>query len=111
MKIYTSSDGYILSKVMPGEKLKEKVDWERHNITEDEVREHHRNHDPKTCRIPLGATASEKWYLIHMQNPYFMLKEGDEVYYYDDIGVLSGSTGYVWFRDGYVVGSQIVRRS
>jgi hypothetical protein len=40
-----------------------------------------------------------------------MLKEGDEVYYYDDIGVLSGSTGYVWFRDGYVVGSQIVRRS
>ena len=42
---------------------------------------------------------------------YDKVKEGDMVLYYSDMGVLSGSSGYILIRDGYVHRRRIVWRS
>ena len=116
----TSSDGYLLQKVIPKEKIQRTIDWKALGITKEYIKEQ--------CDLahgPLDETLhftdnrvrpnydnqeeQDRYWLADICFPYNPCPDEKDVFvYYNDIGCLSGSAGYLRIRDGYVWGHRIV---
>jgi hypothetical protein len=100
-----SEDGFLLAKSLHSGCLKEeidisKIDFDRKRyITKDEMLEENKTENYETRR-PKNKVVET--YHIQQLYKYDTPKPNDIVCWYDDIGVLSGSAGYILIRDGYV---------
>ena len=98
-----SQDNYLLSKEMHSSKITRIVDFKNIDFSV-----------PGPTEEDIKKTFDEKMieeFSIRKLFEYDKVKEGDMVLYYSDMGVLSGSSGYILIRDGYVHRRRIVWRS
>jgi len=116
-----SEDGYLLSKVFHSKCLKKEIDISKINfekrITREEFLKEIKHPDyvrsfeeSQAGRQPKIGSREESHY-IHELYTYDRPKPNDIVCWYDDIGCLSGSAGYVLIRDGYVWNTKSIWRS
>lgn len=98
-----SDDMYLLQKSIRAATIKrivdlDKIDWDAPFV------EWKSGDEPPTLE-------QMEQYAVRKLYKYDKREEDDVVVFYDDIGILSGSKGYVLIRDGYVHGTYITVRS
>ena len=113
-----SEDGYLLSKRFHSSCLKEtidisKIDFDRKRYIKKEeyLAEIDRPDYERTGHGGRRPTGLAETYHIQELYKYDTPKPTDIVCWYDDIGILSGSAGYVLIRDGYVWNTNTIWRS
>lgn len=107
-EIIVSDDGCLLSKSIPAKTLKYEIDLSKidfnNPVSKEDVAN---NYAFKTG----GVTDKVENHFITDMYKYNKVKDGDRVFWYDNIGILSGSKGFVLIRDGYVWTTRAVWRS
>jgi hypothetical protein len=108
-----SEDGYLLQKVFHSKTLKEVVDIShidlKKSISMEDVKNDNDNNWGRDRRPRKGSVTEA--HCIQKLYVYREPREGDIICWYDDIGALSGSAGFVLIRDGYVIGIHALWRS
>jgi hypothetical protein len=113
MKI--SEDGHLLMKTVPKASIRRTIDWKSLGITEADIKK--QSNLSKVERDGIVRKLEEqsdidRYYIIDMLLPYNPPPDDrDEFVWYNDIGVLSGTAGYLRIRDGYVYGKRVVMMS
>lgn len=111
-----SEDRWLLMKTIPAKCLKEVVDISDVDfvniVHEKEVKDSVVTENVGGSSVPpapglFKTHMIQKLYEYHGRTP----KEGDIVCWYNDIGMLSGSAGYLLLRDGYVENQVAIWRS
>lgn len=112
-KIQISEDGYILQKIVLKDTIKRIIDWKKFNITKEMIRDHISSTEKTTYPNidTIDINQMDLYHVMNMCSPYSMPDDKDTFVYYNDIGVLSGTAGYIRIRDGYVYDRRIVWRS
>lgn len=102
-----SEDGHLLMRMIHQSKIKRvidvsKIDMKKKITAKQMVRASQKGGDDNVI---------SDTYNVQQLYKYVDPEENDVVVYYDDIGALSGSTGYILLREGYVYNSVLVSRS
>lgn len=114
-KVEVSEDGYLLQKVFHKNTVQRFIDWKALGITEAEIREQSKlKYGPikngrfvDQRKLPTTDEEMDRFCVIELCMPYNPPPDDlDEFFYYNDIGALSGSAGYIRIRDGYVWGTR-----
>jgi hypothetical protein len=123
-EIFLSRDDYLLQKIVHSSTIKRTIDWHNFGITREYCREQYNlaNTRKNVCDIkpidkrerpnPDNQDEMDKFYITELCHPYSPMPDENDIFvWYNDIGALSGSAGYLRIRDGYVYGQKIVWRS
>ncbi|MDR3503054.1 MAG: hypothetical protein P4L79_10795 [Legionella sp.] len=123
LSVRVSDDGCLLMKSVPKNTIKRVVDHMAMNITKEDMNELVRQ-KYKFNNETLGQDdvrkrpdyndrdACDRFYVMDLSVPYNPLPDERDIFvYYDDLGPLCGSAGYLRIRDGYVYGNRIVSRA
>ncbi len=111
-----SEDRYLLRKEMPASALKEVVDISDVDlnipVNEKEVKLYAKQDDAVLFDDSDKPVGVYRTYCIQQLFTYTGVpKEGDIVCWYNDLGPLCGSAGYMLLRDGYVRSTYAVIRA
>lgn len=121
--IKVSDDGYALSKVIPKSAIKRIIDWKAIGVTRELIEQQLKlkltwndsklSFDDKRIKPDIDdQQAMDLFYVTELSMPYNPEPDEKDLFvYYNDIGPLSGSAGYIRFREGYVWGTKAVFRS
>lgn len=119
---------YLIMKVVPVSSVKRKIDWKALGITKEYINEQSKLKltwdetavDHKGNKVwhvdkrvqPTTPEEVDRFYVTELCLPYNPPPDDRDVFvFYNDIGFLSGTAGYIRLRDGYVYGQKITVRS
>lgn len=108
--IRVTDDGYLLAKSYNYKKITRIIDFESLGITEETVKKFNKDEFTKQNKfydLQKNQKLRDYFYITIMLKYYKFPDELDIFVYYDDIGILSGSAGYLRIRDGYVYSKQV----
>lgn len=110
------SEGYLLSRSFHKSKLTKEVDISKYTWLKFEKKTDSKKYDKfkklfEDKEWDKIEKLGEEYWIAKLYNPYYKMQDDDKVYEYDDIGVLSGSAGYLLIRNGYVTSVYSTRRS
>jgi hypothetical protein len=111
-----SDDGYLLQKVVPQSKITREIDWKALGITIQMVHDFDRTKKAQMdvlreaiIRGSVPQDDQDRYHISKMCSPYAPPPDDRDVFvWYDDIGNLSGTAGYLRIRDGYVFSRAVV---
>ena len=121
--IKISDDGYALSKVIPKTAIKRIIDWKALGVTKEYIDQQTKLKlfwndnklnfaDNRIIPDIDDQTAMDSFFVTELSMPYNPEPDEKDMFvYYSDLGPLSGSAGYIRFREGYVWGTKEVFRS
>jgi len=122
--VQISEDGYLLSKVIPADKITRIIDWRALGITPLTIQKSAslqfdwnadrsmNNVDNRERPDPNDLESMDRFYVTELCHPYNPKPDNKDVFvFYSDIAALSGTAGYIRLRDGYVWGQLAVWRS
>jgi hypothetical protein len=121
--IQISEDGYLLQKVIPAAKVVRVIHWKALGITPLTIQKsislklswddpNLGFQDGRPRPDPENMEEMDRFYVTELCHPYNPKPDDHDVFvYYNDIEMLSGTSGYIRIRDGYVQGRLVVTRS
>lgn len=121
--VRVTEDGCLLIKSFPKTCIKRIIDHMSMNITKDDMNElvkqkfKFNNETLKQDDVRKrpdynDQAAMDRFYVMDLSVPYNPPPDDRDIFaYYDDLGPLCGSAGYLRIRDGYVYGTRSVERS
>ena len=120
-EIFLSQDNYLLQKVVSSRTIQRLIDHKKFEITEEYCREQSNlertqinvwDKKPIDKRIkpdPNDQDEMDKFYITEMCLPYNPPPDERDIFvWYNDIRALSGTSGYLRIRDGYVYAKKVI---
>lgn len=124
VSVRTTEDGFLVQKMMHIDCIQRSIDWQKLGITKEYIDEQSKlqySWDQKRTMNNIDSRKKpdidnqeemDRFYVTELCMPYNPPPDDKDVFvYYNDIRALSGTAGYIRFRDGYVYGTRVVWRS
>jgi hypothetical protein len=119
-----TEDGFLIQKMMHKDCIKRIIDWKRLDISKEYINEQSKlsmvfdnetlkQHD-KRVRPKDGTDqdAMDRFYVADLCLPYNPMPDDTDLFvWYNALAPLSGSAGYIRFRDGFVYGTRVIVRA
>lgn len=120
-EIFLSQDNYLLQKVVSSQTIQRLIDHKKFNITRDYCTEQlklkythgkticDKDIDKRKQPDPNDQDEMDKFYITEMCLSYNPPPDDRDIFvWYNDIRALSGTSGYLRIRDGYVYAKKVI---
>jgi hypothetical protein len=123
--VRVTEEGFLIQKMLHKDCIKRIIDWKRLGVSEEYIDEQSKLsyefndvtviREDKRVRPSYtdgGNDEMDRFYVADLCLPYNPPPDDTDLFvWYDDLGPLCGSAGYIRFRDGFVYGTRVIVRA
>lgn len=121
--VRVTEEGFLIQKMFHKDCIKRIIDWKSLGVSKEYIDEQSKlkltwndpklDFDDKRIRPDYDdQEAMDRFYVTELCLPYNPPPNDTDLFvWYDDLGPLCGSAGYIRFRDGFVYGTRVIVRA